>query len=318
VPGAGQPPAGERKWRRSCSLPPLEVATMKLQHRQVQAGALEVHVVEGGSTDDPSILFLHGWPQDASAFARVMEALVGEAHVVAIDLPGVGGSAAEAPAGDKQTLARCVRSVARALSLQDLTLFGHDAGGQIVYAYLHAFPDDLRAAVMANVAVPGVLPWPEIERDPRIWHFNFHAVPELPEAVVAGRERRYFDYFFERLSADPNGVPPAARERYARAYARPGALRAGFEWYRAFPQDKQDNLAVRGQRVATPVLYLRGDAEPGATLDQYVAGLRDGGLVRVRGQKIAGSGHFLADEQPEALAEALRTFLRSDEVRRSA
>jgi len=291
---------------------------MKLQHRQVQAGALDVHVVEGGSTDDPSILFLHGWPQDASAFERVMAALAAEAHVVAIDLPGVGGSPTDAPAGDKLTLARCVRSVARALSLQDLTLFGHDAGGQIVYAYLHAFPDELRAAVIANVAIPGVLPWPEIERDARIWHFNFHAVPELPEAVVAGRERRYFDYFFDRLAADPRGVPDEARARYARAYARPAALHAGFEWYRAFPQDKQDNLAVRGRRVATPVLYLRGDADPGATLDQYVAGLRDGGLSRVRGQKIAQSGHFVADEQPEALADALRTYLRSDEVRRSA
>jgi pimeloyl-ACP methyl ester carboxylesterase len=291
---------------------------MKLQHRQVHAGGLDVHVVEGGSTDAPSILFLHGWPQDASAFAPVMEALVGEAHVVAIDLPGVGGSATEAPAGDKLTLARCTRSIARALSLQDLTLFGHDAGGQIVYAYLHAFPDELQAAVIANVAVPGVLPWPEIERDPRIWHFNFHAVRELPEAMVAGRERRYFDYFFDALSARPDGVPPEARDRYARSYARPTSLHAGFEWYRAFAQDKQDNLAVRGQRVATPVLYLRGDADPGATLDQYVAGLRDGGLARVRGQKISGSGHFLADEQPAALAEALRTFLRSDEVRRSA
>ena len=291
---------------------------MKLQHRQVRAGALDVHVVEGGSTDDPSILFLHGWPQDASAFERVMAALAGEAHVVAIDLPGVGGSPTDAPAGDKLTLARCVRSVARALSLQDLTLFGHDAGGQIAYAYLHAFPDELRAAVIANVAIPGVLPWPEIERDARIWHFNFHAVPELPEAMVAGRERHYFDWFFDRLSAHPDGVPGEARARYARAYARPTALRAGFEWYRAFPQDKQDNLAVRGKRVATPVLCLRGDADPGATLDQYVAGLRDGGLSRVRGQKIAGSGHFVADEQPGPLADALRTFLRSDEVRRSA
>jgi pimeloyl-ACP methyl ester carboxylesterase len=291
---------------------------MKLQHRQVQAGALDVHVVEGGSTDAPSILFLHGWPQDASAFARVMEALMDEAHVVAIDLPGVGGSATEAPASDKLTLARCVRSVARALSLQNLTLFGHDAGGQIVYAYLHAFPDELRAGVIANVAIPGVLPWPEIERDPRIWHFNFHAVPELPEAVVAGREQRYFDYFFDRLAARPGGVPAEARERYARSYARPEALHAGFEWYRAFAQDKQDNLAVRGRRVDTPVLYLRGEADPGASLDQYVAGLRDGGLERVRGQKIAGSGHFVADEQPAALADALRTFLRSDEARRSA
>jgi pimeloyl-ACP methyl ester carboxylesterase len=291
---------------------------MKLQHRQVRAGALDVHVVEGGSTDDPSILFLHGWPQDASAFERVMTALAGEAHVVAIDLPGIGGSPTVAPAGDKLTLARCVRTVARALSLQQVTLFGHDAGGQIVYAYLHAFPDDLRAAVIANVAVPGVPPWPELERDPAIWHFNFHAVPELPEAMVAGREGRYFDYFFERLSAHPQGVPGEARVRYARAYARPAALHAGFEWYRAFPQDKQDNLAVRGRRVATPVLYLRGDVGAGATLEQYVAGLRDGGLSRVRGQKIPGSGHFVADEQPEALADALRSFLRSDEVRLGA
>jgi pimeloyl-ACP methyl ester carboxylesterase len=291
---------------------------MNLQHRHVTAGGLDVHVVEGGPTDAPSVLFLHGWPQDASAFERVMTALADEAHVVAIDLPGVGGSTTASPAHDKRTLARCVRTAVRALSLQDVALFGHDAGGQVVYAYLHAFPDDLRGAVIASVSIPGVDPWSEMERDPRIWHFNLHAVPDLPEALVAGRERLYFDYFFDVLSARKDGVPDAARDRYARAYARADALHAGFEWYRAFPQDKRDNLEVRGRRVATPVLCLRGQADGRAGLDRYVAGLRDGGLVRVRGQVIHGAGHFIADEQPDALADALRTFLRSDEVRRSA
>ena len=65
--------------------------------------------------------------------------------------------------------------------MTDVTLAGHDAGGQIVYAYLHAYPEDLARAVIMNVAIPGLDPWDEVKRNPHIWHFAFHAVPELPE-----------------------------------------------------------------------------------------------------------------------------------------
>ena len=90
---------------------------------------------------------------------------------------------------------------------------------------------------------------------------------------------------------------------------RPQALKAGFDWYRAFPQDEKDNIAVERQPVDTPVLYLRGDKDPGLGVDRYVEGLRQGGLRDVEGGTIANSGHFAPDEQPQDVARALERFL---------
>jgi pimeloyl-ACP methyl ester carboxylesterase len=94
---------------------------------------------------------------------------------------------------------------------------------------------------------------------------------------------------------------------YVAAYARPDALRTGFEWYRAFEQDAKDNIESKGIAVPIPTLCVRGSREPGR-LEDYVRGLRDAGLSRARGERIDDCGHFSPDEQPAALAAALRRF----------
>jgi pimeloyl-ACP methyl ester carboxylesterase len=276
---------------------------------QLSIDGLQIHVAESGPVDRPGVLLLHGWPESWAAFTRIMELLAGEFRLAAMDLPGIGESTSPSPANDKRTLARYVRGVIQALSLRDVTLVGHDIGGQIVYAHLHAHPDDLRGAVIMNVAVPGVEPWPEVVRNPYIWHFGFHAVPELPELLVQGHQAEYFGYFYDTISARRGAVKPRARQIYVDAYSRPEALRTGFEWYRAFRQDEQDNQRVHDDEVRTPVLYLRGGAEQGLELERYVTGLRESGLTRVEGATIPDSGHFAPDEQPEAVARLVGEFI---------
>jgi pimeloyl-ACP methyl ester carboxylesterase len=281
----------------------------ELHERMVELQGLSIYAVEGGPVDQPAILFLHGWPENWSAFEPVMISMSKKAHVVAIDLPGVGNSRGVPSANDKRTLARLVRGVIEQLELQHVTLVGHDVGGQIVYAFLHTYPNELERAVMMNIVVPGVDPWDEVERNPQIWHFAFHSVPDLPEILVTGHEGPYFDFFFERL-AGPNGITKERREIYTDAYSRPQALHTGFEWYRAFPRDKEDNLQVRGKTVDVPVLYLRGDHESG-DLETYLKGLREGGLWNVRGQVIPNSGHFAPDEQPDEVVRVLCEFVET-------
>jgi pimeloyl-ACP methyl ester carboxylesterase len=285
------------------------VAGEALRHRQVQSGDASIHIVEGGSPGQPAVLFVHGWPESSAAFEQIMLLLSDKAHVLAMDLPGIGGSTPAPASGDKRTLARCVRGVIAALRLQQVSVVGHDVGGQIVYAFLHAFPNELRRAVIMNVAVAGVAPWSDIKRSPAIWHFAFHAIPGLPETLVTGRQAEYFGYFYDRLSARAGGVSQRAREVYVEAYAGTEALRAGFDWYRAFPEDERNNIAVERQTVDTPVLYLRGSKDPGVGVDRYVEGLRHGGLTNVEAGEIADSGHFAPDEQPDAVARALERFL---------
>jgi pimeloyl-ACP methyl ester carboxylesterase len=282
-----------------------------LQHQQVEVEGASIHVVEGGAANKPTVLFLHGWPESWATFEQVMSPLSTEAHVVAIDLPGVGASEVPPRANDKRTLAKYVHGVITKLALQNVTLVGHDAGGMIVYAYLHAYPETLQRAVIMNVVIPGIDPWSEVVANPHIWHFAFHSIPKLPEALVADRLAAYFDYFYDQLSG-PAGVGKAAREIAVQAYARPEALHIGFEWYRAFPQDEKDNLAVKGNPIQTPVLYLRGEREQG-DIEHYVSGLRSGGLLNVQGLIIPNSGHFMSEEQPEALLTALQAFLNSSD-----
>jgi pimeloyl-ACP methyl ester carboxylesterase len=279
------------------------------RHRYVTVDELLIHVVSGGNAQAPAVMLLHGWPEDWSAWREVMNDLCSDLHVLAIDLPGIGGSLTAPPTGDKRRLAGLIGRLIEVLDLHDVTLVGSDIGGQIVYAAVREAIPHLRRAIIASVAVPGVEPWSEVVANPAIWHFALHAVPYLPEHLVTGRVAEYFDFFYDRLSADPARLTPEIRKRFADAYAAPSALHTGFEWYRAFARDERDNRE-QGPGVETPVLYLRGSEDAGLSLERYVTGLREHGLRNVASREIAGSGHFIAIEQPAAFARAIRQFVK--------
>jgi pimeloyl-ACP methyl ester carboxylesterase len=288
----------------------VTTAPSALRHRRLVVDGLSIHAAERGSGRS-SVLFLHGWPQDWSSFEQVMLAMGEGRRLVAIDLPGIGLSEGSLASGHKRTIARCVKRVIDALELTQVTLVGHDVGGQIVFAFLQAYPDELTRAVMMNIVVPGVEPWSQVVRNPKIWHFAFHALPELPELLVSGHQARYFDHFFNTLSARRDGVDAQARAAYAKAYQRPQALHTGFEWHRTFEQDERDNEHGAIQKIRTPVLYLRGQRQPGG-VDEYLKGFRVAGLQDVRGALIPDSGHFAPDEQPREVAAAVRRFIGAE------
>ena len=296
-----------------CSMSQRVANKSEFRHRQVETDGLRVHLVEAGSPDTPTLMFLHGWPQNWRAFESIMTSLSHDVHVVAIDLPGIGESVVAPRSNDKETLAHYVHGVVEGMDLRNVTLVGHDVGGQIVYAYLHAYPKQLEKAVIMNVAVPGVDPWYEVKRNPHIWHFAFHAVPNLPEVLVRGKEAAYFDFFFDAISANRDGVSESARRTYVEAYSRPEALHIGFEWYRTFPQDEKDNVARKGNPVQTNVLYLRGERETG-NLEDYLKGLRQSGLANVEGRLIPNSGHYAPDEQPNSVVAILQDFIASCQI----
>jgi pimeloyl-ACP methyl ester carboxylesterase len=273
----------------------------------IQVEGLTIAIREAGPAEAPALLLLHGWPQSSHAFEPVIMRLSREYHVFAPDLPGIGGSFGAPKAGDKKTLATLMRRVVDAVPLNRPVVVGHDVGGQIVFSMLRNYPEALAGAVIMDVVVPGIPPWDDVIRNPRIWHFAFHAVPRLPEELVAGHPRAYFDFFFDILSKDSSDIPSETRDVYAEAYSRPESLKAGFDWYRAFEEDAKENAIKPTAEIDVPVLYLRGSAEPGAISD-YLDGLRAAGLSNVAGDIIPDSGHFSADENPEALAERLMRF----------
>ena len=274
------------------------------RHRQVTLGATELHVVDAGDPAAPPVLFLHGWPESWHAWRDVMTLAAGSARAIAVDMPGVGGSAGDPTDGSKRALAGVVHDLVSELDLADVTLVGQDLGGMVTYAYLCEHPDLARAVIM-DVVIPGLDPWEQVLANPYLWHFAFHAVPDLPETLVDGHQRAYFDYYYDILSADPAAITDEARDEYAAAYASRDALTASFSWYRTFPRDAEFNATATPADV--PLLYLRGEHERG-DIAAYEAGFRAAGLTDVRCARIPGAGHFAQEESPGETWRAIAGF----------
>jgi pimeloyl-ACP methyl ester carboxylesterase len=283
----------------------------KFSHRQVEIGDLSIHIVSSGNPDNKSLLFLHGFPENWRAYETVMSLLAKDFYVVAIDLPGIGESD-RLTANDKCSIAALIHDLITHLHMNEVTLVGHDVGGMVVYSYLHAYSNSLTSAVIMDVAIPGINPWEEVKRNPFIWHFAFHAVPDLPERLIAGKERVYFDYFFNVLSAKPDSIDGQSRAIYSAAYATPDSLKTALDWYRTFPQDEKDNLSVKGNPIKTPVLYIRGRQEYG-NIDAYLKGFRESGFQNIDGAVIEDCGHFSPEEQPEKVASLIERFKKATE-----
>lgn len=280
-----------------------------MEDKLVETSVGKIHVVESGDSLERPVLFLHGWPENWSAWQKVMEQTNDDVHALAIDLPGVGDSKIANPPCSKIVIADVVNELVDSLGLEPLTLVGHDVGGQAVFAYLTRYAQKVESAVIMDVVIPGLKPWEEVLSNPYIWHFKFHAVPNLPETLVSGREKPYFDYFFNAISAEPDRISQQAREEYVKAYSTPQALSAGFGWYRAFDGDAQENKEFVNSKTAvdTPLLYLRGDHEEEAT--RYVEGFREAGFTNVESAVVVDCGHFAPEEQPEAVWKYIRDFI---------
>jgi pimeloyl-ACP methyl ester carboxylesterase len=167
-----------------------------------------------------------------------------------------------------------------------------------------ARPGPVTRFALMDAPLPGIGPWEEILKSPLLWHFRFGG-PDM-ERLVAGRERIYLDRFWNEFSADPKSFGEAAREHYAKLYAQPGAMHAGFSQFAAFDQDAIDNLVFLAKgKLTMPVLAVGGEKSFGPTM----AVVMRAAATDVKEVVIAGSGHWLMEEQPAATIAAVRAFL---------
>ncbi len=275
-----------------------------MESRTVDVGQLTLAYQAAGESTSPALVLLHGWPHSSAVYEGVMDKL-GETHrVLAFDLPGVGASRGTPRSAEKTHLAEVILEGAHKAGARSIVIAGFDVGGMIAFAAARDHASLITGAIVGHTVIPGIDPWSQVIADPRIWHFALHAVEKLPETLVTGRERPYFDFFFDVLAKNPRSLDEKLRRRLTEAYERPESLRAGFDWYRAFPKDAERN-AVR-KTIDVPLLYLRGDAY--GRIQDYVNGLRRAGAERLESGTIAGSGEYLPVEAPDAFVEHVRRF----------
>ncbi|MCD9197756.1 alpha/beta fold hydrolase [Aeromicrobium wangtongii] len=285
---------------------------------------VRLHYYDCGDGDDTLVL-LHGYPQTAWQWRHVLGPLADAGYrVIAPDYRGAGHSSRPSDGPGRTADLRGGVTLPRAgyskwTMAEDIHLLLHehlglrrpafvlglDIGSMVATAYAFRYRDATRALGYGEASQPGTAVFDRLRNSAIEWHYNFHALLDLPEALVAGRERLYLQYFFDRHAARPMAVDTDA---YATAYAQAGAMRAGFDLYRAFDQDADDiRAAVRdGGKLTIPCLGLYGTASLAHADAAEDIGRELADDVTVVG--IADAGHWIAEENPEALVESLLKF----------
>lgn len=267
----------------------------------VEADGSTISLTIGGQ--GPVVVLLHGYAEDSRMWKPLALRLAPRFTILAPDLPGIGDSSILASI-DMTTSAKHIHDAVHSLGVSHASVIGHDIGLMVAYAYAAMYPSEVVRLALMDAFLPGVAGWDAIYDDPYHWHFRFFG--PTPEALVQGRERTYFDYFWDDFAADKNhSIPEAERAGYTAAYSRPGRMAAGFAYFASWPQTATQFAELARTPLAMPVLTIGGEKSLGKALGEQ------GKLVakNVEVVVVPNAGHWLMEEQPEATMSALDAFL---------
>ncbi|ELY65150.1 alpha/beta fold hydrolase [Natrinema versiforme] len=277
------------------------VSCDSIEHGRARVNGTKLHYVTAGA--GPPLVLLHGWPQTWYEWRDVIPALADDYTVIAPDLRGLGDSETPVSGYDKDTVATDVRELVSHLKFdgEPIALVGHDWGMPTAYAYAAQYRDEVRALCVLEAGLPGI----NEDGKRKLWHTRFHGVRDLPERLVAGRERLYLDWFYGEGAYDPSAIDDDARDEYVRCYSQAGGLRGGFEYYRAYETDAEHNRDHAEDLLEIPVLALGGEASfrelPIRDMERVA--------TDVDGEVVERAGHWIPEERPDYFVERLTEFL---------
>ncbi len=270
--------------------------------RTAEAGGAKLHYLTAGH--GTPLILLHGYAETSRMWRPIIPLLAARFTVIAPDLPGIGDSDIPASGLDMKSAAVRIHDLAKSLGVEKAEVVGHDIGLMVAYAYAAQFPAEVTKLVLMDAFLPGVAGWEPIYNNPGIWHFRFNG--PTPEALVKGRERIYFEYFWNDLAADKNhSVPEADRKAYIAAYSRPGRMHAGWAYFVSFQRAAKDFAQLSQTKLTMPVLTIGGDKSLGEALGEQAKLVATDVTVVV----LKNCGHWVLEEHPKETTEALQKFL---------
>ena len=283
---------------------PISATTVAgFSEKFADVNGVRIHYLIGGK--GPAVVLLHGFGQTGLMWRPIMPVLAQKHTVIVPDLRGAGGSGKPEGGYDKKNMAVDIHELTRTLGFDHVGIAGHDIGLMVAYAYAAQFPEGTDRLVLMDAFLPGIGDWKNVWLMRDLWHFHFYGA--VPQALVTGRERTYLEHFWNDFAADPkHSVSEADRQLYAAAFAQPGAVHAGMEYFHNFERDAQDFAALAKTPLKMPVLVLTGERASGPFL------IEQGRLVAtdVKGVIVPGSGHWLIDEAPGQVIPKLVAFFQ--------
>jgi pimeloyl-ACP methyl ester carboxylesterase len=252
----------------------------------------------------PAVILLHGYTQTSRMWRPIIPLLAEKFTVIAPDLPGIGDSEVPVDGLDMKSAALRIHTLAKSLGVEKARVVGHDIGLMVAYAYAAQFPSETEKLVVMDAFLPGVAGWEAVYNNPGIWHFRFNG--PTPESLVLGRERSYFEHFWNDFAADKtHSIPEADRAAYTAAYARAGRMRAGWAYFVSFQQAAKDFTQLSQTKLPMPVLAIGGEKANGEVLGQQMKIVASNATMVV----LKNTGHWVLEENPKGTTHALLRFL---------
>ncbi|MDJ0367472.1 alpha/beta hydrolase [Hymenobacter sp. H14-R3] len=277
-----------------------------VSHYFADVNGIRIHYATAGQGE--ALLLLHGWPFTWYTWRLVLPALTRHYTVIMPDLRGIGQTSRPATGYDSRTRAADAAGLLHHLGFEQACVMGHDLGVEIAFMTALAYPQLVRKLVLSE-AIVGGLPGAETFLQNAPWWFGFHAVPDLPAAVITGHEARYLNWFYQHSTYQQRGIAAEARAEYVAAYTGTEALQGSFRHYQAFPQNRQQvvEALAHGQRLTCPTLAVCGNVV-GEVLFQQLRPITDS----LETHLLPECGHVVQEEQPEQLQRLLLDFLAED------
>jgi pimeloyl-ACP methyl ester carboxylesterase len=185
---------------------------------------------------------------------------------------------------------------------------GHDLGGGVAYALAAQFPERVTRFAFMDMLLPGFgfeEAWVPRPSGQFLWFAALNAVPGVIETLLQGREREYLEHVLRGgFTANKAGITDADVAAYTAAYAKPGVLAALGGYFRAMWTNAEHNRASSGHKLTMPILAMGGEYSVGQGAAQSMSAVASD----IKPAVIAGSGHWLPEENPAAVIEQLQAF----------
>ena len=273
-----------------------------IESRFARVEGMKIHYLTAGH--GPAVVLVHGYTQSSRMWRPLIPKLTDRFTVIAPDLPGIGESDIPKDGLDMKTAAIRMHAIAKMLGITQSRVVGHDIGLMVAYAYAAQFPSEVEKLVVMDAFLPGVAEWELAYNHPNFWHFRFHG--PTPEALVKGREKTYFAYFWNDLAADKDrSLSQSDRASYVAAYSRPGRMRAGWAYFAAWPDTAKDFAQMAQTQLTMPVLSIAGEKASAAILGPQMKRV----ATDVKVIDLKDTGHWLMEERPKETMDALVAFL---------
>ena len=271
--------------------------------RNADVDGVKIHYMTGGH--GTALVLLHGYAETSRMWRPIMPLLAERFTLIVPDLPGIGDSSIPSTGIDMKTSAIRIRGLVRSLGIDKAMVVGHDIGLMVAYAYATQFPDEVQKLALMDAFLPGVGEWEAVFNNPALWHFRFYG--PTPEALVNGRERTYFEHFWNDFAADKtHSIPESERQAYTAAYSRPGRMAAGFAYFSSFVGTAKDFGELSKTKLTIPVLTVGGEKSLGEFQGAQLKLVASDVTVVV----LKDTGHWVLEEQPQETTDALMKFLR--------